>query len=156
SRPMKPLRRITVGAALPEALAPLRVLASNLHSTWDPRAQALFASIDPEGFEAAGRNALRLLNQVPAERLQQLAQDDDFQRRLHEGAASSARLERPPRWWPPRRDPPHAIAYFSPEFGVSEVLPQYSGGLGVLAGDHLKAASDLGVPLYGVGLFYRN
>jgi starch phosphorylase len=153
---MKPLRRITVGAALPEALAPLRVLASNLHSTWDPHAQALFSSIDSEGFEAAGRNALRLLNQVPAERLEALAQDQEFLGRLNEAAGSLERLEQQPRWWSSLADPPKAIAYFSPEFGVSEVLPQYSGGLGVLAGDHLKAASDLGVPLYGVGLFYRN
>jgi starch phosphorylase len=60
-----------------------------------------------------------------------------------------------PRWYQSLKDAPTAIGYFSPEFGVSEVLPQYSGGLGVLAGDHLKAASDLGLPLYGVGLFYR-
>src|SRR5439155_4882123 len=62
-----------------------------------------------------------------------------------------------PRWYQSQQDGslPKSIAYFSPEYGITEVLPQYSGGLGILAGDHLKAASDLGVPMIGVGLLYR-
>src|SRR5919112_306259 len=60
------------------------------------------------------------------------------------------------RWFQGRESPLRQVAYFSPEFGIAEALPQYSGGLGVLAGDHLKAASSLGIPLVGIGLFYRH
>src|SRR4051812_6202899 len=152
---MRPLRRITVRPALPEALAPLADLARNLHSTWDPSAQDLFALADRAAWEAAGQNPVRFLNEAPTERLRALAQDPQFLERVKEEAERLQGVLTEPRWYQGLKDTPSAIAYFSPEFGVSEVLPQYSGGLGVLAGDHLKAASDLGLPLHGVGLFYR-
>ncbi len=97
-----------------------------------------------------------MLAAVPSGRLEALAGDAGFRDRL---ARAEARLDEhltAPSWYDTLPVAPQAIAYFSPEFGLSEALPQYSGGLGILAGDHLKAASDLGVPIVGIGLFYRN
>src|SRR5579862_4550873 len=142
---MRPLRRITVRPAVPTVLAPLADLAHNLHSSWDPAAQDLFASVDRAAWEEAGYNPVRLLNQVSPARLEALAADSAFTSRLRDEAARLRGLLEEPRWYQSLKDAPTAIGYFSPEFGVSEVLPQYSGGLGVLAGDHLKAASDLGL-----------
>ncbi len=153
---MRPLHRFTVLPTVPDALAPLRILAHNLRWSWHPPTQELFRAIDPAGWEASGRNPLRMLNETDARVLEQAAADPGF---LASQQAVIEDLERylaEPRWYQTLANAPARIAYFSPEFGVSEVLPQYSGGLGVLAGDHLKAASDLGVPVVGVGLFYRS
>jgi len=153
---MRPLHRFTVLPTVPEPLRPLAALARNLRWTWNPPVQELFAAIDPAGWEASGHNPLRMLNEAPSGVLERAASDQVL---LARQAAATDDLERyltEPRWYQTLGDAPRQIAYFSPEFGVSEVLPQYSGGLGVLAGDHLKAASDLGAPLIGVGLFYRS
>ena len=103
---------------------------------------------------------MALLAQVPQERLARLASDRKFLRRLERRRRRPARLPDQPALVPGARTggwpAPAAVAYFSPEFGITAALPQYSGGLGILAGDHLKAASDLGVPLIGVGLLYRH
>ena len=101
---------------------------------------------------------MRLLGEVPPERLERLAADEDFLRRLGEASADLDAYLNAPAWYQSldgAQQAPASIAYFSPEFGITETLPQYSGGLGILAGDHLKAASDLGVPIIGVGLLYR-
>jgi starch phosphorylase len=111
--------------------------------------------VDPVLWRAVGFDPVRLLGEVSAERLDELAGDSDFRSRLHEAHADLERYLTEPRWYQSLSDVPRSIAYFSPEFGITEVLPQYSGGLGILAGDHLKAASDLGVPIVGVGLLYR-
>ncbi|HEY3613999.1 MAG TPA: alpha-glucan family phosphorylase [Gaiellales bacterium] len=142
--------------ALPDELEPLARLAYNLAWTWDETIAAVLAEVDPAGLAAAAGNPVAMLAAAAPARLAELAADDAFRERL---AAASARLEEHltgPSWYGTLSDAPRAIAYFSPEFGLSEVLPQYSGGLGILAGDHLKAASDLGVPIVGIGLFYRN
>ncbi|HEV2782097.1 MAG TPA: alpha-glucan family phosphorylase [Actinophytocola sp.] len=163
---MKAVRRFTVRAGLPEPLAELGTLATNLRWTWHPPTQDLFAAVDPEAWERLG-DPLRLLAEVPAERLEQLAADAPFLARAGAVSDDLRRYLSGPRWYQRRRDEvaghgpdgarmPDAVAYFSMEFGVTEALPNYSGGLGVLAGDHLKAASDLGVPLIGVGLLYRS
>jgi glycogen phosphorylase len=153
---MKPLHRFTVLPTVPKPLEPLSVLARNLRWTWHPPVQELFAALDPAGWEAAGRNPLRMLNEADAAVLERAAADPAFLASQATAAEDLASYLREPRWYQSLPAAPSRIAYFSPEFGVSEVLPQYSGGLGVLAGDHLKAASDLGVPLVGVGLFYRS
>jgi glycogen phosphorylase len=153
---MRPRHRFTVLPTVPEPLAPLRVLAHNLRWSWHPPTQELFRSIDPDGWEASGHNPLRMLNETDARVLEQAAADPDFLSRQRGVLEDLERYLTEPRWYQTLTDAPSRIAYFSPEFGVSEVLPQYSGGLGVLAGDHLKAASDLGVPVVGVGLFYRS
>jgi starch phosphorylase len=153
---MRPLHRFTVLPTVPESLEPLSRLARNLRWTWHPPVQELFAAMDPDGWEASGRNPLRMLNEADADVLQRASVDPAFLARQSAEAEDLARYLEEPRWYQTLSGAPSRIAYFSPEFGVSEGLPQYSGGLGVLAGDHLKAASDLGVPLVGVSLFYHS
>ncbi|WP_367136061.1 alpha-glucan family phosphorylase [Saccharothrix sp. HUAS TT1] len=167
---MRALRRFTVRASLPEPLAALGTLATNLRWTWHQPTQDLFASVDPDLWAESG-DPLRLLSVVAPERLDALARDEQFLAHAHALADDLHRYTTGPRWFQRRQGEigqrhehgdhdthplPSAIAYFSMEFGVTEALPNYSGGLGVLAGDHLKAASDLGVPLIAVGLLYRS
>ncbi|MDP9075311.1 MAG: alpha-glucan family phosphorylase [Actinomycetota bacterium] len=154
---MKALRSFTVRARLPIALAPLQELAGNLRWSWDERTRDLFRWLDPAQWEESQHDPVLLLGKVSRDRLEMLARDPAFMGFLDEIYADLRRYLEAPRWFQNR--PPsalRAIAYFSPEFGIAEALPQYSGGLGVLAGDHLKAASSLGVPLTGVGLLYRH
>ena len=154
---MRALRRFTVRAQLPGPLAPLETLATNLRWTWHPPTQDLFASLDERTWAAVNGDPVRLLGEIPTQRLSALAADETVVVRTRALAQDLRRYLDEPRWYQLRPEAlPAAIAYFSMEFGVSEVLPFYSGGLGVLAGDHLKAASDLGVPLIGVGLLYRS
>ncbi|MFD9126672.1 alpha-glucan family phosphorylase [Kitasatospora sp. NPDC059571] len=160
---MKAIRRFTVRTVLPEQLQPLHELALNLRWSWHPETRELFRSVDPEVWAAVGEDPVRLLGEVPATRLAALAADRRFLRRLGDLHDDLRDYLAGPRWYqsaPPVGDGssplPEAIAYFSPEYGIAAALPQYSGGLGILAGDHLKAASDLGVPIIGVGLFYRH
>ncbi|MDH6112858.1 starch phosphorylase [Kitasatospora sp. MAP12-15] len=160
---MKAIRRFTVRTVLPEQLQPLHELALNLRWSWHPETRELFRSVDPGVWEAVGEDPVRLLGEVPAARLAALAADRRFLRRLGDLADDLHDYLSAPRWYQSAQPPgggtgplPSAIAYFSPEYGITAALPQYSGGLGILAGDHLKAASDLGVPIIGVGLFYRH
>ncbi|WP_435174431.1 alpha-glucan family phosphorylase [Actinacidiphila sp. bgisy145] len=153
---MKAIRRFTVRTVLPEPLRPLGELASNLRWSWHEETRELFRSIDPAGWQTAQGDPVRLLAAVSEQRLAALAADRRFLRRLSAAAEELADYTTAPRWYQEQTDLPAAVAYFSPEFGITSALPQYSGGLGILAGDHLKAASDLGVPLVGVGLLYRH
>ncbi|MFG2379260.1 glycosyltransferase family 1 protein [Streptomyces sp. NPDC048504] len=154
---MKAIRRFTVRPVLPEPLRPLSDLARNLRWSWHADTRDLFQSVDPERWAASERDPVRLLGSVSAERLAELAEDSRFLRRLTEVAGDLADYVGGDRWYQAQSgELPAAVAYFSPEFGVTAALPQYSGGLGILAGDHLKSASDLGVPLIGVGLLYRH
>ncbi|MCM2421754.1 alpha-glucan family phosphorylase [Streptomyces sp. RKAG293] len=154
---MKAIRRFTVRTVLPEPLRPLGELAQNLRWSWHPESRELFQTVDEEGWRAAAGDPVRLLGAVSRERLEALAQDRRFLRRLSSAAEDLTDYLTNPRWYQGQSSElPAAIAYFSPEFGITAALPQYSGGLGILAGDHLKAASDLGVPLIGVGLLYRH
>jgi glycogen phosphorylase len=142
---------------LPPALEPLAQLANNLRWSWHHETQDLFKSIDPELWEAGGHDPVRLLGEVASERLDHLAADKRFLRMLGLAQADLEQYLSGKRWYQTLgAEAPAQIAYFSPEFGITSVLPQYSGGLGILAGDHLKAASDLGVPVIGVGLLYRH
>ncbi|KOT27615.1 glycogen phosphorylase [Streptomyces caelestis] len=132
-------------------------LARNLRWSWHAGTRDLFRSVDPERWAAAGCDPVRLLGGVAPERLAELAGDRDFLDRLDAVAGDLDAYLTGDRWYQAQTDRlPAAVAYFSPEFGITAALPQYSGGLGILAGDHLKAASDLGVPLIGVGLLYRH
>ncbi|MFH9864467.1 glycosyltransferase family 1 protein [Streptomyces sp. NPDC017202] len=154
---MKAIRRFTVRPLLPEPLRPLSDLARNLRWSWHAETRDLFRQADPEHWAASGGDPVRLLGAVDAARLQELAGDDRFLGRLTAAADDLHAYLTGDRWYQQQSAGlPAAIAYFSPEFGVTAALPQYSGGLGILAGDHLKAASDLGVPLIGVGLLYRH
>ncbi|MFG2884349.1 glycosyltransferase family 1 protein [Streptomyces sp. NPDC048297] len=154
---MKAIRRFTVRPVLPEPLRPLSDLARNLRWSWHAETRDLFQSVDPEHWAAAQGDPVRLLGRVSPERLAELAEDRRFLRRLTAVADDLDDYVTGNRWYQNQSDGlPAAVAYFSPEFGITAALPQYSGGLGILAGDHLKAASDLGVPLIGVGLLYRH
>ena len=158
---MKALRRFTVRAHLPERLAALDQLSTNLRWSWDKPTQDLFASIDPTLWAQCGYDPVALLGVVNPSRLDQLALDEGFLGQLDWLAADLNDYLSRPLWYQQQQQEagvsmPTAIAYFSMEFGVAEVLPNYSGGLGILAGDHLKSASDLGVPLIAVGLYYRS
>jgi len=154
---VRAIRRFTVRPVLPEPLAPLAELAGNLRWSWNPEAHDVFRAVDLELWEAVHGDPVRLLGAVSRERLEELARDDDFLALLETAQASLSSYLSEDRWYQREagRNAPRSIAYFSPEYGITAVLPQYSGGLGILAGDHLKAASDLGVPLVGVGLLYR-
>ena len=158
---MRAIRRFTVRPVLPEPLAALGTLAGNLRWSWHGPAQDVFAAVEPPLWERVERDPVRLLGEVSRARLDELATDEIFLDRLGEQQRDLDRFLTEDRWY--QRSVagspgggPRAIGYFSPEFGVAAVLPQYSGGLGILAGDHLKAASDLGVPVIGVGLLYRH
>jgi starch phosphorylase len=152
---MRAIRRFRVEPAIPEPLAALRGLATNLHWTWDRDLKALFPRLAADGWEAGGHDPLRVLESITVERWAELAADPDVVAHVQAAAARLDEALTSPRWFQGRTDSPlTTVAYFSPEFGISETLPQYSGGLGILAGDHLKAASDLGVPLVGIGLLY--
>ncbi|MFJ5839770.1 alpha-glucan family phosphorylase [Streptomyces shenzhenensis] len=154
---MKAIRRFTVRPVLPEPLHPLNDLARNLRWSWHAETRDLFQSVDPGRWASSGGDPVRLLGSLRPARLAELAGDRRFLRRLAAVAADLDDYVGGARWY--QTQPaglPSAVAYFSPEFGITAALPQYSGGLGILAGDHLKAASDLGVPLIGVGLLYRH
>ncbi|MGW1751831.1 glycosyltransferase family 1 protein [Streptomyces sp. NPDC002092] len=154
---MKAIRRFTVRPVLPEPLRPLSDLARNLRWSWHAETRDLFQSVDPERWAASDGDPVRLLGSVAPARLAELAGDHRFLRRLAEVSGDLDDYMTGDRWYQTHPgELPAAIAYFSPEFGITAALPQYSGGLGILAGDHLKAASDLGVPLVGVGLLYRH
>jgi starch phosphorylase len=142
---------------LPPALAALGELAGNLRWSWHPDTQDLFESVDADLWAKSGHDPVRLLGFVPAARLEELAREAVFLARLGNVRENLERYLTGDRWYQSLgQDAQSSIAYFSPEYGITGVLPQYSGGLGILAGDHLKTASDLGVPIIGVGLLYRH
>jgi glycogen phosphorylase len=144
------MNELDTPAALRDAL---RELAGNLWFSWIPGAREVFARLDPERFAALDHNPTALLAELSDDTLWERTPRDLLGRARHELAAERARRT----WWARRsEDTGLLVAYFSCEFGLDESLPIYSGGLGVLSGDHLKSASDLGLPLVGVGLFYRN
>ena len=155
---MRAIRRFTVQPVLPEALSALGELARNLRWSWHPETQDVFAAVDPEAWEAVGHDPVKLLGHVSQTRLDELAADEGVLGRLGTAQDNLRTYLTNDRWYQraAAADAPRSIAYFSPEFGITAVLPQYSGGLGILAGDHLKTASDLGVPILGVGLLYRH
>ncbi len=154
---MKALRSFTVRPSLPPELAALEELAMNLRWSWDAQTRDLFRWVDPDAWDATVHDPVRLLGVVSRERLVDLVDDPGFMRFLGEVREDLQRYLTGDRWFQAGDGSPlRQIAYFSPEFGTAEAVPQYSGGLGILAGDHLKAASDLGLPLVGIGLMYRH
>ncbi|WP_181419803.1 alpha-glucan family phosphorylase [Arthrobacter psychrolactophilus] len=153
---MKAIRRFTVRTVVPAQISALTKLATNLRWSWHLPTRTLFESLNPQLWEKSRRNPLAMLAALSREQLQALAQDPDVVSRVAAAESSLDTYLCEPRWYQSLgAEAPACIAYFSPEFGITEVLPQYSGGLGILAGDHLKSASDLGVPLIGVGLLYQ-
>ncbi len=131
-------------------------MTEDLAALFDPRVLELFREIDPHAIDVLGLDPLGVLARLPEDRLTHLASDPGFVARADAVRDQLAAERALPRWFDARTQSPlRSVAYLSPEFGIAASVPQYSGGLGVLAGDHLKAADDLGVPLTAVGLFYR-
>ncbi|MGI8613236.1 MAG: alpha-glucan family phosphorylase [Nocardioidaceae bacterium] len=155
---MRAIRRFTVRPVLPEPLASLDELVMNLRWSWHAPTQDFFASVDLRAWRDSGHDPVTLLGALSTSRLNELSRDTEFLQRLEAAHGDLQQYLAGDRWYQEEGGPdaPAAIAYFSPEFGIAAVLPQYSGGLGILAGDHLKTASDLGVPIIGVGLLYRH
>jgi starch phosphorylase len=157
---MQPIATYTVTPSLPEALRRLPELAYNLRWTWDHETVDLFRRIDRDLWEETNHNPVRMLGVVSQERLDVLACDEGFLANLDRVARSFDEYlasRRQTAWYPQEygQEERPRIAYFSFEFGLAECIPNYSGGLGVLAGDHLKASSDLCIPLVGIGLLYQ-
>jgi starch phosphorylase len=144
------------GTHLPAALAPLARLAGNLRWVWNHAADRAWEALNAEVWLQTG-NPILVIQNTPRSRLEELARDADFVERVRQLERREAEYLSRPSWFQEKYalEPPPTIAYFSMEYGLTDALPLYSGGLGVLAGDHLKTASDLGVPLVAVGLFYR-
>ena len=135
-------------------LEELKTFAYDLLWTWQPRIEALFRTLDSELWKSTRENPVQLLNQLGEQGVQKACEREDVRQALEDArTAYHDYYNRHPRFMDAQA--PLAIAYFSLEFGLSECLPIYSGGLGVLAGDHLKATSDLGLPLVAVGLLYK-
>lgn len=141
---------------LPANLSALEELALNLRWSWHPATRDIFAAIDPVLWASTEQDPVRLLGEVSADRLAELSGDEGFVDWVERARADLSSYLDSPHWYQSLGDgAPAGIAYFSPEYGITSALPQYSGGLGILAGDHLKTASDLGVPIIALGLFYR-
>ncbi len=156
---MKLLGTIKVRPELPKRLAGLGRLARNLWWAWHPEAVRLFADLDKRQWQSGRENPVRFLALLPQDRLEKAAADAAYCKRYDLVMQEfDDYIKREDTWFkrsfPKQSD--QLIAYFSAEFGLHECLPIYSGGLGVLSGDHLKTASDLGIPLVGVGLVYNH
>ena len=151
------IRAYTVRPCLPPRLQPLQKLAYNLWWCWHAEAVELFRRVNPDLFEALDHSPIRLLGATEQTRYEELEQDDGFLAHMDRVVESLDAYLAAPTWFAEHHEADAAarVAYFSAEFGIHESVPVYSGGLGVLAGDHLKSASDLGLPLVGVSLMYR-
>jgi starch phosphorylase len=155
---MRPVKSFQVRPALPERLQALEEVAYNLRWSWDHETIALFRRLDRDLWEQTGHNPILMLGSIAQTRLDELAQDKAFLAHLDRVSRDLGEYMSGNDTWYAKHHgrPEHPLAaYFSMEFGLTECLPIYSGGLGMLAGDHLKSASELGVPLVGVGLLYQ-
>ncbi len=146
-----------VAPSLPKKLSALIDIAYNLYWTWNQDAVELFRRLDRELWDSLNHNPVMLLGKVSQERLLEVANDDGFMAHLSRVDSDLKAYLNENTWYQKnyKKEKDSYIAYFSAEYGLTECLQIYSGGLGVLSGDHLKSASDLGVPLVGVGLGYR-
>jgi starch phosphorylase len=154
---LKPVCTFNVAPSLPSAIEALRDIAYNVRWAWNHEAVELFRRLDNDLWESSGHNPVLMLGTIDQSRLAAAANDDAFLAHmgrvatdLHESTTSVGWFRRA---YPTTKD--LLVAYFSAEFGLTECMSIFAGGLGILAGDHLKSASDLGVPLVGVGLLYQ-
>ena len=153
---MQPIRTFNVSPALPPRLEPLRKLAFNLHWDWNVETKELFRRLDRDLWESSRHNPVLMLGTISQKRLKEVAEDEGFVAQMERAAMQLDDYLSDRHWYRKNRSQQsECYAYFSAEFGLCDCLPIYSGGLGVLAGDHLKSASDLGLPLVGVGLLYQ-
>jgi len=154
---MRKIFEYMIHPSLPERLRPLAGLSHNLWWAWHPDAVNLWRRLDTELWNETYHNPVKLLGLISQSRLDQLAEDDGFTTHMDRVIYDLTDYMESSFWFQKTHQTKVGgirIAYFSAEFGVNESLPIYSGGLGILAGDHLKSSSDLGLPLIGVGLLY--
>ena len=163
---MQPIRTFNISPSLPPRLERLRQLAYNLHWDWNAETKDLFRRLDPNLWESTHHNPVLMLGTISQVRLQEAVEDEGFLAQMDRAARQLDEYLQERTWYDKHRKigstdvdtiktQKECYAYFSAEFGLVDCLPIYSGGLGVLAGDHLKSASDLGLPLVGVGLLYQ-
>lgn len=156
---MQPIRTFNVSPSLPKPLEPLRKLAYNLHWDWNVETKDLFRRLDRDLWESSRHNPVLMLGTISQARLQEVAEDEGFLAQMERASRQLDDYLQERTWYRKhRRDKnkeTECYAYFCAEYGLTDCLPIYSGGLGVLAGDHLKSASDLGLPLVAVGLLYQ-
>lgn len=153
----KNVRTYIVSPNLSDKLLPLLEIANNYWWAWNPQAVELFRRMDRDLWENVYHNPIKLLGMLSQEKLQSLANDNSFISHMERVYNDFNRYLKLPTWYQtefPKNDN-CLIAYFSAEYGIHESLPIYAGGLGILSGDHLKSAGDMGIPLVGVGLLYR-
>lgn len=151
--------RITVMPELPKRIGDLDKIANNLWWSWNTEFLKLFKMIDIDLWERVERNPIKFLKQVSQDRLEFVTKDSNFLKQYDKIKQDFDGYMLNKNTWFSKKYPNNkqdVIAYFSAEYGLDEILPIYSGGLGILSGDHLKSASDLGIPLVAVGLFYKN
>mgnify|MGYP006288097357 FL=1 len=155
---MHPLNIYSVIPKLPASIQNLWNLAYNLWFEWKHEVAELFSHMDYKLWEKSGKNPIAFLNSLPQSLLEELSQDSFFVERLKEldnQLKQYVNSANKPIKFPVETENEPIIAYFSAEYGLTQCLPLYSGGLGILAGDHLKSASDLNLPLVGIGLAYQ-
>jgi starch phosphorylase len=151
------IQNIRVTPKLPEKLAYLKELAYNLYWSWDHNSRALFRRLDDKLWEEVNRNPVKMLGSVSQERLEYLAQNEGYLADVNRVQERIEGYMTRTSWYDEEYGKMNfKVAYFSMEYGLGVGLPIYSGGLGILAGDHLKSASDLGLPLVAIGLAYQD
>lgn len=154
---MKTIKTFKVHPAIPDRLKSLKKIANNIWWTWTPKAIDLFRGIDLDLWTKYGHNPVKLLGSISQERFKELEESESFCSNMDLVEVELDWHLFQPTWFtkvnPSKKD--YSIAYFSAEYGLHESLPLYSGGLGVLSGDHLKSADELGIPLVGIGLAYQ-
>ena len=151
--------KITVNPQLPKRVGELLDIANNLWWAWNSEFLRLFKEIDSDLWETVGKNPVKFLKLVSQDKLEDIAKDEEFLAKYDEVVNHFNSYMQTKETWFSKNYPNNAndlIAYFSAEYGIDEIIPIYSGGLGILSGDHLKSASDLGLPFVAVGLLYKN
>ena len=151
--------KITVNPQLPKSIGRLQEIANNLWWSWNTEFLRLFKKIDIDLWENVDKNPVKFLRRVSQEKLEKVSEDDKFLKEYNKVVKDFDDYMKSKDTWFNKKYPnnkENLIAYFSAEYGLDQTIPIYSGGLGILSGDHLKSASDLGIPLVGVGLLYKN
>ena len=151
--------KITVNPQLPKPIERLGEISENLWWSWNTEFLKIFKEMDIDLWERCGKNPVKFLKQIEQEKLEQAAQNPEILRLYKTNLENFENYMKSKSTWFSRQYPENkddVIAYFSAEYGLDETIPTYSGGLGVLSGDHLKSASDLGIPLVAIGLLYKN
>ena len=153
------LNKITVIPQLPQRIRGLSEIANNLWWSWNTEFLKLFKNIDIDLWEKCEKNPVKFLSLISQDKLTEIIKDEDFLKKYDEIYSNFSNYINSKSTWFNKKYPNNkqdVIAYFSAEYGLDEILPIYSGGLGILSGDHLKSASDLGIPFVAVGLLYKN